>query len=393
MLPTFPYFQLSLCGDLINDLGLTTSSYLDTWIPSLCRWEQQTISVVRIVETQQRLLYKIRRRLTEPLSDPECLSLHEELRLQGGNLNHRTSSLIDPLSGHSPPKPRRLSLNESSISRDGQNTRTLASTPSPDTPDSGNSPKLQLVNGYYMAHPNSSIVTSSEDPTSTQPPSSNATSGRPNGDGDNMFIYQNMYYSQQSQQQQSNDNGLPQYLLTPPASAAPIPYHPHPPLKRWPNDYTVSEIASGFHVMDLLISHASSTGGMTQRQAFERVFGCRYVKSTVCRHRAVWRKANQPLKEQFEALGSDERGGWGEFVRRVEGRPPGKSGSISDSMMTSSPTATLGYQSGGDDEDVHGQEGVMSPLQNQSLSLLFELFFILKFSDKFLVHQTPIQFR
>ena len=145
--------------------------------------------------------------------------------------------------------------------------------------------------------------------------------------------------------------------------------------------------------MDLLISHASSTGGMTQRQAFERVFGCRYVKSTVCRHRAVWRKANQPLKEQFEALGSDERGGWGEFVRRVEGRPPGKSGSVSDSMMSPSPTATLEYQSGGDDEDVHGQEGVMSPLQNRGLSFSFEFYFILKFSDKFLVRQTLIQFK
>lgn len=124
--------------------------------------------------------------------------------------------------------------------------------------------------------------------------------------------------------------------------------------------------------MDLLISHASSTGGMTQRQAFERVFGCRYVKSTVCRHRAVWRKANQHLREQFEALGSDERAFWGEFVRRVEGRPPGKSGSIPDLMMTPSPTATLEYQS---DEDVRGQEGVMNPLQNQGLSFVFELYF------------------
>ena len=63
----------------------------------------------------------------------------------------------------------------------------------------------------------------------------------------------------------------------PPTPAAsplhiPIPYHPHPPLKRWPNDYTVGEIASGFSSMDALIQQ---TPTLTQRAAFERVFGCR----------------------------------------------------------------------------------------------------------------------
>lgn len=167
-------------------------------------------------------------------------------------------------------------------------------------------------------------------------------------------MYQTMFYSQQPHPP-SPDPSLPQYLIAPPAPAAPIPYHPHPPLKRWPNDYTVSEIAAGFHTMDLLIAHAAASGGMTQRQAFERVFGCRYVKSTVCRHRAVWRRAHQSLKEQFEALGSDERACWGEFVRRVEGRPPGKNSSGAE-LITNSPGE---YQSGGEDED-----GAMSPLQN-----------------------------
>ena len=50
------------------------------------------------------------------------------------------------------------------------------------------------------------------------------------------------------------------------------------------------------------------------------------MKSTVCRHRAVWRKAPAGVREQFEAMGGDERACWGEFVRRVEGRPPGKAG-------------------------------------------------------------------
>ena len=78
--------------------------------------------------------------------------------------------------------------------------------------------------------------------------------------------------------------------------------------------------------MDALISQSPSGASMTQRTAFERVFGSRYVKSTVCRHRAVWRKAPAGVREQFEAMGGDERACWGEFVRRVEGRPPGKAG-------------------------------------------------------------------
>jgi hypothetical protein len=76
--------------------------------------------------------------------------------------------------------------------------------------------------------------------------------------------------------------------------------------------------------MDALISQSPSGASMTQRTAFERVFGSRYVKSTVCRHRAVWRKAPAGVRDQFEAMGGDERACWGEFVRRVEGRPPGK---------------------------------------------------------------------
>lgn len=117
---------------------------------------------------------------------------------------------------------------------------------------------------------------------------------------------------------------IPSHLLAPQSPTAPIPYHPHPPLKRWPNDYTVAELSVGFHAMDSLVSQSPNGATMTQRTAFERVFGSRYVKSTVCRHRGVWRKAQQAIREEFERMGSDERACWGEFVRRVEGRPPGR---------------------------------------------------------------------
>jgi hypothetical protein len=122
----------------------------------------------------------------------------------------------------------------------------------------------------------------------------------------------------------------PQSQTTSPQEAtSTIPYHPHPPLKRWPNDYTVSELTAGFLAMEALIAQAPPGANMTQRTAFERVFGSRYVKSTVCRHRGVWKKSKGPLREQFEAMGTDERACWGEFIRRIEGRPPAKSVNLS----------------------------------------------------------------
>jgi hypothetical protein len=74
--------------------------------------------------------------------------------------------------------------------------------------------------------------------------------------------------------------------------------------------------------MDSMITQQPTT---TQRAAFEKVFGCRYVKSTVCRHRGVWRRADDPTKTYFETMGNDEHAMWGEFVKQVEGRR--KSGS------------------------------------------------------------------
>jgi len=69
--------------------------------------------------------------------------------------------------------------------------------------------------------------------------------------------------------------------------------------------------------MDSLVTQQPT---LTQKCAFEKVFGCRYVKSTVCRHRSVWRRADNGVKSAFESMGADERAVWGNFVKQVEGR-------------------------------------------------------------------------
>ncbi|KAI6040973.1 hypothetical protein EDC04DRAFT_2566240, partial [Pisolithus marmoratus] len=40
----------------------------------------------------------------------------------------------------------------------------------------------------------------------------------------------------------------------------------------------------------------------------ERVFGCRYAKSTLCRHRAIYQKADLAIREAFERIRSNEQG-------------------------------------------------------------------------------------
>jgi hypothetical protein len=150
-------------------------------------------------------------------------------------------------------------------------------------------------------------------------------------------------------------------------------------LKRWPNDYTVYELTAGFNAMDQLIAQSPAGDNMTQRVAFERIFGLRYVKSTVCRHRAIWKKADAALRSQFEGFGTDQRACWGEFVRRVEGRPsskstgatvPGGTTSASTTLVRTGATALtidFHYQNiangGADEHQQHQGEPVMDSLQ------------------------------
>ena len=370
MLPTFPYFQLSRFSSLVTDLGLTSSSYLDTYIPMSRHWEQHTISSVRIVETQQRLLYKLRRSLIDGLSEDECVSFREEVQMQtsyrpqiSASANGSTSSSSSPIKQRTPP---------TIITNQEIQPHSTLKRPAPpdDIQESGHSPKVHLSNSYYVPNSGASTVASETTSPGSGPSSSDTspsvTDPQSNDQDPNVFVYQPVFYGQTPTTNASPDaTPLPQYLLT--AVAPPIPYRPHPPLKRWPNDYTVSEISNGFHAMDVLISRSSSSNSnaginMTQRIAFERVFGSRYVKSTVCRHRTIWRKAHQSLREQFESMGADERACWGEFVRRVEGRPPGKN--AGPDVMSQTTNNTLHYQTPTNSEDVHAQDPGMNSMQS-----------------------------
>ena len=285
---TFPFFSLAHYPAVVADLELTSSSYIDTYNSTTGHWEQHLITTVRTIESEQRLLYKLRKSLLAGLSDDECIGLAEELALQ---TRKRQPSPTTP--------PAQLK-------------RPLA-----DPAEVPSAKRFYFPETYphvYIPPPVNYML-----PTQTMPitpalaatPRNTETADMPTPVGSPFHGSMNL--------QSPVVPTTPLYSppSTPNTATRSFPQQPHPPLKRWPNDYTVSEIAAGFRAMDTMVAQSPTA---TQKAAFERVFGCRYVKSTVCRHRGVYRKADAGVRSMFEAMGNDERAVWGEFVRRVEGR-------------------------------------------------------------------------
>ncbi|TEB23507.1 hypothetical protein FA13DRAFT_1739958 [Coprinellus micaceus] len=357
---TFPYFQLARLGSLISDLGLSSNSYLDTYIPSSGQWEQHTITSVRVVDSQQRLLYRVRKSIFEGLSEDDCVGLKDEVRLQRASAGYSSHppQVLETVSPHS--------------------LKRYAAEPLESTQPN----KIHVPNSYYIDDKAPQALAVSNAPVSLPTPPSTAQVLPGSSQDESTYIYRPQQQQQQQPQQQQpqQQQQAPQqnYYASPaatPGTAVPSPYAtsdkdhgqhnvpvhypPHPPLKRWPNDYTVYELTAGFNAMDQLIAQSPAGDNMTQRVAFERIFGLRYVKSTVCRHRAIWKKADAALRSQFEGFGTDQRACWGEFVRRVEGRPSSKSTGATVPGGTTSNIAN----GGADEHQQHQGEPVMDSLQ------------------------------
>ena len=318
------------------------------------------IETVRLVISEQRVLYKLRKSLLEELVGEECPGLQEEIAAQP-RMEQNGKIALPPQTPSGPVKRRAPDV-------------TPESTPPnkyyiPEAMYQGTSQQVQTHQIHQYGHPvaqqqtfpqnlsapkrvqgqavpiHASNSQSQVQTTSSPPASSSAMPKQP-------FVYSqqlDIYPGATSEPNSTNAPALPSKPSPPASSKAPIPHHPHPPLKRWPNDYSVQEVSVGFDKMDAL---ANSQPSLTQRAAFERVFGCRYVKSTVCRHRAVWRRADEDLRDAFIKLGRDERAMWGEFVRRVEGRGSGLS------LQAAAP---------GESEVGHMQSVMQVPLQHLPL--------------------------
>ena len=333
-LPTFPFLQLSQFPSLLSSLSLTQNSFVDAYNAVTAQWEQHMIETVRLVVSEQRVLYKLRKSLLEDLAEEECPGLQEEIASQprieqNGKLTFPPQTSTGPIKRRAPDvtpestPPNKYYIPDGIYQGTPQPVHQLHQYGIPVTqpqtfPQNLSTPKR--VQG--QAVPIHASSSQSQVQTTSSPPTSSSAVQKQS------FVYGqqlDLYTGATSEPLPARNGSAPALTSkpSPPASSnAPIPHHPHPPLKRWPNDYSVQEVSNGFDQMDAL---ANAQTSLTQRAAFERVFGCRYVKSTVCRHRAVWRRADEDMRAAFIKLGRDERAMWGEFVRRVEGRASGLS--------------------------------------------------------------------
>ncbi|KAJ8490055.1 hypothetical protein ONZ51_g2520 [Trametes cubensis] len=96
-IPTFPLFAFSSLTDIVDGLSLSDNSYLDAYDPRSGAWEQQKISAVRRIESEQRLLYRVRRNLFEGMQDDECPGLENEIKIQDEDKSGRAIAIV-PLS-------------------------------------------------------------------------------------------------------------------------------------------------------------------------------------------------------------------------------------------------------------------------------------------------------
>jgi len=323
------------------------------------------IETVRLVVSEQRVLYKLRKSLLEDLAEEECPGLQEEMAAQP-RVEQNGKNPFPPQTPTGAIKRRAPDISPESAPPnkyyipESVYQGTTQPVQAPQIPQFGipvaqpqtfpqNLPTSKRVQGQAVPIHSSSSQSQVQTTTSSPPASSTAVPKQPFVYGQQLDLYPGTT-SEPAPTRNGSGGGptLPTRPSPPASSKTLIPHHPHPPLKRWPNDYSVQEVSLGFDQMDAL---ANSHPSLTQRAAFERVFGCRYVKSTVCRHRAVWRRADEEIRTAFIKLGRDERAMWGEFVRRVEGRASG-----------------LSLQAAPDESEVGPMQGVIQvPLQRLPL--------------------------
>ncbi|EKM56243.1 uncharacterized protein PHACADRAFT_92809 [Phanerochaete carnosa HHB-10118-sp] len=304
--PTFPLFRLSNFKDITESLALSNNSFIDAYDPESQTWSQQPTTAVQTIKhlpnQLPRLLFRARKSLLEGLSDHECSGLDHELRIQ--HHAHHANGQSPTLDASSPPtRPAKRPAPDGA----GEPMAKHFRTPSTGFVHSGTHTPAFATNMSAQQQQQQPGPSAPMNPSPTSP------------------SLQSPFLQRDDALQPASDDALVGGAQGQPGAApggsgggagggaSPT----GPPGKRWPNDYAVCEIAQGFQQMDKL---TAATPSLTQRAAFERVFGCRYVKSTVCRHRGVWKRADGALKDAFVRMGTGEGALWGEFVKKTDFR-------------------------------------------------------------------------
>ncbi|KAI0640538.1 hypothetical protein C8Q79DRAFT_443229 [Trametes meyenii] len=344
---TFPFFSFDLLTEVVEKLSLSKTTYLDAYDPRTRVWEQQQVSVVRRIESEQRLLYRVRRGLFDGLRDDECPGLQDELALQeesqkATRKRAADQSLSPPVSKHH----RSFSAQSyASTTYSAGNAPSEGSAGSPASAHEGtprNAGYSTLASAFELSErvypaplPNIPVRTFGSPPGSPDQPTTAVDPTTPGMYSPEVTEHASLQDTPPTTDDLA-DPAIPEQsiLLERPPGSAPAPTFaspaivpPPPPAaltmanepapRRWPNDFFVYEIAAGLREMERV---AKAEPALKQDEVFRRVFGAPYVKSTFCRHRALWRLAAPQMRTAFEERGRDEGAGWGEFARRVEGK-------------------------------------------------------------------------
>ncbi|TDL18440.1 hypothetical protein BD410DRAFT_900882 [Rickenella mellea] len=368
--PTFPLFRLSDFPDLMGDLGLSPSSYIDAYNAETGQWEQHKITTVRSIaqrtytnnsnsvtlfpllpldlqETVPRLLYRLRPSLLESLTD--CPSLDTELGLQ-------------PPSRHEQEKKRQL---EEASAPPAKYHRIAG--PSTASPVSNGSSYLITSNGKV----NQALLINPAVENGGNLGSTSSSS--PEGNSNTNPIVPIWHSSAPIEFPTcAQDSGINHLSST--AHTQPKPSTPSTTTKRWPTDFSVREVVAGFTAMSTLIANAPTAGSIRQKAAFESVFGCKYVKSTTGRAKLYWKRASEEVRAHFLSIPQgDAAGRWANLVHLMDGKlvieVGGEEGDVAGRVD--------GPEGGNDEEegmheenDITGASGVVpiEPIQMQNVT-------------------------
>jgi hypothetical protein len=278
-------------------LNLPTTSSVELYDQSTGEWMQQMLETVRFVESEQKLLYKVRKGLSKGLDDTECLGLQNEIAWVKGQ-------------GVSAAPEDVISGSASSIGSDSDDIYQYLSLPD-DSPRG--TPSLAQSTCALNRPP---VTPASED----VPMSSYSTTLTLTGHGyeeagcvrDCPGHMLKLTGNNKTYTTDASDRGTKEGEAPPDFFAClphPPPVRPHPPLRRWPFDFTVSEVAHGFRRMR---QYKSLFDHNIRREAFQHVFGCRFVPHEFRRHYKTWATAKKGVKKRFE---DDKTAMWGEFEK------------------------------------------------------------------------------
>ncbi|KAF8580188.1 hypothetical protein K439DRAFT_1620004 [Ramaria rubella] len=288
---TFPSFTLGVVTKLVQDLPITSDDYLQTWNNENGHWESHMLNTIHTVKIDERLLYKLTRKLLARIPDSECIGLDKELEMQ-----------------HSNGKRKRTSTHESPMTT----SCALADKPSP----------------------TSSVISL---------PSTSSSSLNISSSSASLNSHFKLAANDESTASGSKA-ALHHRNTSPPPKKCPRPFpmlvDVHEPTNKkcvWPTDFHVSMIDEGFTYIER---------GMQQRKSssklFLEFFGQKIVPMTFKNNRGWYnRKADENLKAIYIDYGETKEGLWPAFMKACREKRAGNtyeqaSDEDEDSMSTSS---------------------------------------------------------